>query len=744
MWTEPIDFAVAADITSARTFSSVLHDDLERNKDLIVGDESAHADVAHIQSLSVGSVGRSTELQARALNAEMVNEQETEQEKQKQKEQEEQSQIRFSREDEQQRPWKIYELAKFMQQPQSPLLARSARAAISSLSLTAPASGSGTVRDSHPFYPFNSFSVRGVNERDIDLPPHLLLSSNYFRAEWAAMGQRRLKNIIVVLEWAPNSQFNATTAVTASASTAVASSAVPSSFSSSALLTDAQESALRVAWRMFASDSASHLSVSQLQLMMREVGEELNEDDLQTLRGSQSVVPAQISYDDFRSFLTARSAKRTEGSGRFFVAVSLREAESLRRLIHTQHPLFAAGGEGSNQVSIGLRLLNGSLLDASPHYQAAASGQQALALQSLRFINSEFFYNDIQLALLLKSLQLNRPVRRLAFFENLLQCRRRDRRRHNDTPLNSIFQLADEQALLAYRAKVARVRFCLKGLNLSLQDAFSKFDSLGDTFLNTTELAFALIEYLQLPLTMEDVQQLMLFANKKGDGLLSLDEFIELLREPEIVSQTFAGDDVSTNAIQSPRDIDRREIDGADAPTDEDMPSVTSSLLLKRTISTTRLTLTPAYERLYAEEETARRKKSEDAEKEAAMARAEKIARDLEQQQLAEQQARDWRFIQEQRKAAAIEERWTCPACTYKNEPTAHFCIVCEGRRPEVQEERKENITNMEDIGDGQDGPAFWCCAVCSYNNDATNEACEMSNTYIHTCLYTSFQLGQC
>jgi hypothetical protein len=271
---------------------------------------------------------------------------------------------------------------------------------------------------------------------------------------------------------------------------------------------------------------------------------------------------------------------------------------------------------------------------------------------------------------------------------------------------------------------VARVRFCLRGLNLSLQDAFQKFDSLGDTFLNSTELGFALIEYLKLPLTMQDVHQLMDFANKKGDGLLDLDEFCELLREPEIVSQTTAGDDVAT--AQSASSSERREIDGADAP-DEDMPpAAASSLHLKRQISSTRLTLSPAYERLYAEEETARKKKADDAEKEAAMARADKVAREMEQQQLAEQQARDWREIQELRKAAAVEERWTCGACTYRNEPTAHFCVVCESKRPEESAERKEDIANMEDVGEGHDGPAFWCCGICSYNNDATNEACEM------------------
>lgn len=35
------------------------------------------------------------------------------------------------------------------------------------------------------------------------LPSNVLLSHNYFRPEWAAMGQRRLKNLTVLMEWVP-------------------------------------------------------------------------------------------------------------------------------------------------------------------------------------------------------------------------------------------------------------------------------------------------------------------------------------------------------------------------------------------------------------------------------------------------------------------------------------------------------------------------------------------------------------
>jgi thiol-disulfide isomerase/thioredoxin len=447
----------------------------------------------------------------------------------------------------------------------------------------------------------------------------------------------------------------------------------------------------------------------------------MSTEDLASLTATSH---SQLDYSTFRSFMISRSSNRTDlGGRRNFVAVSLKEAESLRRLIHTYHPLFAVQADESQQVSIGLRLLNGALLDASPAFKPVDAGQQTLALQSMRFVNCEMFYNDLQLSLLLKSLQHNVPLRRQAFFENLLRCRRRDRRIFKDTPLNSIFLLADEHSLLSYRAKVARVRFCLHGLNLSLQDAFVKFDALGDTSLNTTELAFALIEYLKLPLSMEDVAQLMTFANKKGDGLMDYEEFAELLREPEIHSQTGKHND-GMNDLQTVKDPSRMDVDGEE----DALPSLPVPLM-QRQVSATRLQLSPEYQRLYHEEESLRARKQAEAESAVEMARMDKLAREIEKKELEEAQARDWKEIQEMRKLAAMEERWTCVACTFKNEPTAAFCTVCESKRPDqAASERKQDIQDMEDVGEGSDGPTFWACASCSYNNDQANTQCEVCN----------------
>ena len=244
----------------------------------------------------------------------------------------------------------------------------------------------------------------------------------------------------------------------------------------------------------------------------------------------------------------------------------------------------------------------------------------------------------------------------------------------------------------------------------------------------------------------------MEFANRKNDGLLSFDEFTELLRPPEIVSQTALGDAAATLEAEAAAADElrlasaaaadgsgRMDIDG-DSDSGSESGSGSGSVsgfapslcpALRRGVSSTRLTLSPAYARLYEEEESARRRKASALEAAAAMALADKAARDLEQRLLAEEQARDWRLLQELRRAEAAEDRWSCASCTYKNEPSAFFCVVCETRRPEADEEKRaaprlDRVSADEGADADAAGPAFWQCATCSYNNDAKSDACEM------------------
>ena len=58
----------------------------------------------------------------------------------------------------------------------------------------------GAGDDGHPFYPLRDHSL--LLHSGLPFPSPLLLSRNYYNPAWS--GLRRLKNVIVVVEWAPS------------------------------------------------------------------------------------------------------------------------------------------------------------------------------------------------------------------------------------------------------------------------------------------------------------------------------------------------------------------------------------------------------------------------------------------------------------------------------------------------------------------------------------------------------------
>ena len=160
------------------------------------------------------------------------------------------------------------------------------------------------------------------------------------------------------------------------------------------------------------------------------------------------------------------------GSGRgglpFVAAITLAEAESIRRVIHQgvyseeQPTQGAAGGMGGlhqliprNLIDSGssLALLdgNGRILDKTPSYlvgrsqagdgagdSAAVATHLAQCVQVLRFYNNEMYYTAPELKLLLAAMGDAPHAKRELFFAECLRRRRRERRMWADTPLAKV------------------------------------------------------------------------------------------------------------------------------------------------------------------------------------------------------------------------------------------------------------------------------------------------------------------
>jgi len=124
---------------------------------------------------AIGAGGRDDADEAKmGLNAEVVHEQEAEEEQEQEAEQEEQKISSFARDDEQHLPWPAGHLR---QDPAS-----------------LPAGQAS-------FYPASKFTCRPQQPPLEGLPVALQLSDNFYKLRWVGLGDRRLKNCVIFLQW---------------------------------------------------------------------------------------------------------------------------------------------------------------------------------------------------------------------------------------------------------------------------------------------------------------------------------------------------------------------------------------------------------------------------------------------------------------------------------------------------------------------------------------------------------------
>ena len=112
---------------------------------------------------------------SQALETEVVHEQEAEEEQEEEAEEEQEKVSMFTRDDEEQQPWAARHLAS---RPRCVL------------------------GGDECFYRMADFQTRDAQPK-LAFSPDLLLSDNFYRPRWSGMGDRRLKNVSLLLEWTP-------------------------------------------------------------------------------------------------------------------------------------------------------------------------------------------------------------------------------------------------------------------------------------------------------------------------------------------------------------------------------------------------------------------------------------------------------------------------------------------------------------------------------------------------------------
>ena len=229
--------------------------------------------------------------------------------------------------------------------------------------------------------------------------------------------------------------------------------------------------------------------------------------------------------------LLASGRLREEERGRHYVALTLAEAETIRRVMHLRLERELIDGSG---CSLALRCLpaENSVIDVSHQFPPGQAYQQRLASQSLRYLNCDMYYKEDQLSVLLRGLQESSTRERRIFFERTIGCRRRMRRKWEETPLSKLFTLPDEFYLLKQRAQSVRTREAIKAKGMLLYDAFRMFDYRRNGLLSPAELWGAL-EWLGLDLGPHDILDFVRTADTDRDGNISYREFLDMVRDPD-------------------------------------------------------------------------------------------------------------------------------------------------------------------------------------------------------------------
>ena len=401
------------------------------------------------------------------------------------------------------------------------------------------------------FFPASDFAVhRSFMEKrgPLHWPQYVQLSSMHTHPRWRFQAHHRLKNVIVTMEWAPDAyEAKASGLVGAAGAGSVAGAFAV------AALSDGQRHRLSRVFQMYDHDGRKALSEEKLRLVLGDMGLDPEHDEserdavellLSQLRsaGSTNVDPTdgalRVPAFEFLRLMQAQEFLCGE-SGRYWVALSLREAEAMRGAIHAamDHNISLLEGRAT---AVGLRVgellldaIGPPLPDGTPApYFAPPRQQLHSAVQALRLIDCQHAFNSYQCRLLLRMLRTDACDERRRWVADVGGCRRRPQVRLEalrGTGLPTVFRVEDEYHMLVQSATVWRISTEMRTRQLGTHDVFHTFNGSRNGLMSCGELGAGLA-WLGLPVSETDLHALVTGLDSDGDGLLSLEEWAAAFR----------------------------------------------------------------------------------------------------------------------------------------------------------------------------------------------------------------------
>ena len=197
--------------------------------------------------------------------------------------------------------------------------------------------------------------------KTIRFPSYMYVSRNYYRSEWSMKTHRRLKNVIIALEWIPDIN------------------AVQPMEMVETKLSQQQIDMLQVAFNMFDTSGEGKLDIDEFCDVLNAVDvcipktatkREENTGAADSLPAETNVVRelfelvdhrkrGYIDFQDLQRMMETQLYNQNT-AGKYFVVLSLSEAETLRSILHSVHDKTINEGQSSFALRFGSTIIDKS------------------------------------------------------------------------------------------------------------------------------------------------------------------------------------------------------------------------------------------------------------------------------------------------------------------------------------------------------------------------------------------------
>lgn len=223
-----------------------------------------------------------------------------------------------------------------------------------------------------------------------------------------------------------------------------------------------------------------------------------------------------FTFEVFKDLLRDLSLQFKQHRGRYFVLLSIEEAEHMRAIIHGragQSLLRKEKGTVANAMTTAGMWMMGdtdvTLLASSKHYRGAPKPQHNSMVCSYRFLNSDVYFDDSSIMILLRVLAENSLENRQQWWFDVRACRRRRQIALTAAmPVAAVFNTTDEFVYLEHKAVVFRIQHELQERGMLVFDAFRAFNSSHTGLMTCSEL-YGGIDFLGIPFSPEQVYALV-------------------------------------------------------------------------------------------------------------------------------------------------------------------------------------------------------------------------------------------